>query len=122
MGVKLKGLAAAKRNMDRLLVDSVSKKAVRAAQMAMQIGATRAALYTPIDTSYLINSQYREISIGKTRVTGRVGYSAGYAVYVHDPEVAQQFRRASAEKEFLKKGFEEEQATIIAAIAKEMSL
>lgn len=122
MGVKMKGLAAAKRNMDRILVDEVGKKALRAAQIAMQIGATRAAFYTPIDTSFLINSQYREVMVSKTRVTGRVGYSAAYAVYVHDPTITQEFRRASAEKEFLKKGFEEEQETIFAAIAKEMSL
>lgn len=122
MGVKLKGLAAAKRNMDKILVEQVGKKAVRAAQVALQIGLTRASLYTPIDTSYLINSQFREIMVGKTRVTGRAGYSAEYAVYVHDPDVVQQFRRATAEKEFLKKGFEEEREAITAAIAKEMSL
>lgn len=41
-----------------------------------------------------------------TRLIGTVGYTADYAVPVHDPEVPQTFRRSTAEKEFLKKGME----------------
>ena len=91
-------------------------------QSALIIGGTQAALYTPIDTSTLINSQFREITVNGSRVTGRVGYTANYAVYVHDPNVPQNFRRATAKKEFLTKGFEETRRQIDAAIAKEMSL
>jgi hypothetical protein len=72
----------------------------------MILGGAQAALYTPIDTSTLINSQFREIDADGA-ITGRVGYSANYAVYVHDPNG----RRGSAAqplKEFLTKGFEEE--------------
>lgn len=122
MGVKIKGIEQAQRKLDALVGDVQGRKAVRAMQSALLIGGTQAALYTPIDTSTLINSQYREIEIKGTRLTGRVGYSANYAVYVHDPNVHQKFRRATAQKEFLKKGFEETKTQIDAAVYRELSL
>lgn len=122
MGVKVKGIEQAQRKLNALVGDVQGRKAVRAMQSALLIGGTQAALYTPIDTSTLINSQYREIEIKGTRLTGRVGYSAKYAVYVHDPNIPQKFRRATAQKEFLKKGFEETKAQIDAAIYRELRL
>jgi hypothetical protein len=38
----------------------------------MILGAARAALYTPIDTSALLNSQFREIVTDGAVITGRV--------------------------------------------------
>ncbi len=122
MGVKVRGIQQAKRNLDALIGDIQGRKAVRALQSALIIGSSQAALYTPIDTSTLINSQYRELSVNGSRITGRVGYSANYAVYVHDPNIPQNFRRAKAQKEFLMKGFEDSREAINAAIAKEMAL
>ncbi|MGG4623972.1 HK97 gp10 family phage protein [Serratia odorifera] len=122
MGVKVKGVRQAKENLNRLIGDIQGRKAVRAIQSALLIGGAQAALYTPIDTSTLINSQYRELSINGTKLTGRVGYSANYAVYVHDPNVPQTFRRATAQKEFLTKGFEDTKAQIDRVIKKEMQL
>ncbi|WOJ04338.1 HK97 gp10 family phage protein [Citrobacter koseri] len=122
MGIKVKGISQAKRHLNTIVGDIQGRKVVRAMQSALIIGGTQAALYTPIDTSTLINSQFREITVNGNRVTGRVGYTANYAVYVHDPNVPQNFRRATAKKEFLTKGFEETRRQIDAAIAKEMSL
>lgn len=122
MGIKVKGISEAKKNLNALVGDIQGRKVVRAMQSALIIGGSQAALYTPIDTSTLINSQFREISVNGNRVTGRVGYSANYAAYVHDPSVPQNFRRATARKEFLTKGFEDTQRQIDAVIAKEMSL
>ncbi|QBC02198.1 HK97 gp10 family phage protein [Enterobacter cloacae] len=122
MGVKVKGISQAKKNLNALVGDIQGRKVVRAMQSALIIGGSQAALYTPIDTSTLINSQFREITVNGNRVTGRVGYSANYAAYVHDPNVPQNFRRATARKEFLTKGFEDTQRQIDAVIAKEMSL
>lgn len=122
MGVKVRGIQQAKRNLDALIGDIQGRKAVRALQSALIIGSSQAALYTPIDTSTLINSQYRELSVNGSRLTGRVGYSANYAVYVHDSNIPQNFRRATAQKEFLTKGFEDSREAITAAIAKEMAL
>ncbi|EOE1790533.1 HK97 gp10 family phage protein [Citrobacter freundii] len=122
MGIKVKGISQAKKNLNALVGDIQGRKVVRAMQSALIIGGSQAALYTPIDTSTLINSQFREITVNGNRVTGRVGYSANYAAYVHDPSVPQNFRRATARKDFLTKGFEDTQRQIDAVIAKEMSL
>lgn len=122
MGIIVKGISQAKKNLNALVGDIQGRKVVRAMQSALIIGGSQAALYTPIDTSTLINSQFREITVNGNRVTGRVGYSANYAAYVHDPSVPQNFRRATARKEFLTKGFEDTQRQIDAVIAKEMSL
>ncbi len=122
MGVKIRGVEQAKRNLDALIGDIQGRKAVRALQSALIIGSSQAALYTPIDTSTLINSQYRELSVNGSRLTGRVGYSANYAVYVHDPNIPQNFRRSTAQKEFLTKGFEDSRELIDRTIKKEMAL
>ena len=122
MGVKVKGVSRAKYNLDKFISTVQGKKAARAVQSAIMIGSTQAAIYTPIDTSTLINSQYRELSVNGTIITGRVGYTANYAVFVHDPNVPQTFRRSTAQKEFLTKGFADSRSDIDAAIRKEMSL
>ncbi|ENB8334667.1 HK97 gp10 family phage protein [Yersinia enterocolitica] len=122
MGAKVKGIREAKANLNRLINDIQGRKAVRAMTKALIIGASQAALYTPIDTSTLINSQFRDISANGTRLTGRVGYSANYAIYVHDPNVKQVFRRSMAEKEFLTKGFADSKQAIEKAIMEEMKL
>lgn len=122
MGAKVKGIREAKANLDRLIGDIQGRKAVRAITKALIIGSSQAALYTPIDTSTLINSQFRDINVNGTRLTGRVGYSANYAMYVHDPNVKQTFRRATAEKEFLTKGFADSKQAIEKVIMEEMKL
>lgn len=122
MGVKVKGIAKAKVNLSKLIGDIQGRKAVRAIYKALYIGGAQASLYTPIDTSTLINSQFRDVNVSGKMLTGRVGYSANYAVYVHDPSVKQNFRRSTARKEFLKLGFEESRSQIDKAIADEMKL
>ncbi|KGB01031.1 hypothetical protein DR73_534 [Enterobacteriaceae bacterium ATCC 29904] len=122
MGVKIRGISQAKANLDRFIDDVQGRRAIRAIQSALIIGGAQAALYTPIDTSTLINSQYREVSASGTRLTGRVGYTANYAVYVHDPNIPQNFRRSTARKEFLTKGFEDTKSQIDAVIKKELSV
>ena len=122
MGIKVKGISQAKKNLNALVGDIQGRKVARAMQSVLIIGGSQAALYTPIDTSTLINSQFREITINGTRVTGRVGYSTDYAAYVHDPSVPQNFRRATARKEFLTKGFEDTQRQIDAVMRKELSV
>jgi len=122
MGAKVRGIRQAKANLDRIIKAVQGRKVVRALQSALLIGSAQAAIYTAIDTSTLINSQFREIITNGVLITGRAGYSANYAVFVHDPEVKQTFRRASARKEFLTKGFEDTRSQIDAAVKKELSL
>ncbi|MEQ9888833.1 HK97 gp10 family phage protein [Pectobacterium zantedeschiae] len=120
--VKVTGIRESQNKLNALIGDIQGRKAVRALQSAMIIGGSQAALYTPIDTSTLINSQFRELVVNGTRLTGRVGYTANYATYVHDPNVKQTFRRTTAKKEFLKEGFEETRSQIDAVVKKEMAL
>lgn len=122
MGVKIKGVRQAQQNLDKLIGDIQGRKAARAIQSALIIGSSQAALYTPIDTSTLINSQFRELNVNGTMLTGRVGYSANYAAYVHDPNIPQNFKRSTAQKEFLTKGFEDTRDVIDRTIKKEMAL
>lgn len=146
MGVKVRGVEQVKANIDRIIGDIKGRKVVRAIQSALILGSTRAAYYTPIDTSTLINSQFREMSVNGTRVTGRVGYTANYAAFVHSmpgklkgqprahfgkTRAGSEFGGGSGkgnywdphgEPQFLKKGFDEERDAIDAVIKKELSL
>lgn len=82
-------------------------------------GASEAAALTPIGlTTNLLLSQYKNVRVENGRVIGVVGYTANYALPVHDPDHKQKFRRASAEKEFLKKGFERSQGLVLNEIKK----
>lgn len=111
-------MATSKRMTNRLpqFITAVEQKAARAMTQALVLGASEASVMTPIDTSTLLNSQYRKVDKDGTKIVGTVGYTAEYAKYVHDPNVKQRFRRSTAEKEFLRKGFEEAEPNIRAVI------
>lgn len=98
-------------------LSAVEQKAARGVTQALILGASEASVMTPIDTSTLLNSQFRKVDKEGSKIVGTVGYTAEYAAYVHDPNVKQRFRRSTAEKEFLKKGFEESEPNIRAVIA-----
>lgn len=98
-------------------VGRVQVKAARGMTQALVLGASEASVLTPIgDTSNLLNSQYKHVDARAGRIVGTVGYTVEYALPVHDPDNPQNFRRASAEKEFLKKGFENAEPNIRAVI------
>ena len=120
MGIKVNGVKKCIKHFDNTINDLTKNKAVRAMHASIIVGASQAALYTPIDTSTLINSQYREVTINGTRITGRVGYSANYAAYVNDPKYPMKFKRATAKKEFLYKGFKDSEALILSIFKKEL--
>ncbi len=122
MRAKVKGIGNAISNLNSLVGSIASKKIARAMHRALDIGGRQAAKYTPIDTKVLINSQFRDVKVKGTLFTGRVGYSASYAVFVHDPNVKQTFRRPTAKKEFLLKGFEETKQMIDQAVAEELKI
>lgn len=90
--------------------------AARGMVQAMIIGASEASVLTPIDTSALLNSQFRNVDKRDSRIVGTVGYTVDYAVPVHDPDHKQLFRRPTAVKEFLKLGFENAEPSIRAVL------
>ena len=98
-------------------MSAVEQKAARGVTQALIIGASEASVMTPVDTSTLLNSQFRSVTKDGSKIVGTVGYTAEYAAHVHDPNVKQRFRRSTAEKEFLRKGFEEAEQNIRAVIA-----
>jgi phosphatidylethanolamine-binding protein (PEBP) family uncharacterized protein len=97
-------------------IEGVERKAARGMTQALILGASEASILTPIDTSTLLNSQFRRVEKDGAKVVGSVGYTASYALAVHDPDNPQNFKRATAEKEFLKHGFERAEPNIRAVI------
>lgn len=93
-------------------IGTVQQRGARGMTQALILGASEASVLTPVDTSNLLNSQYKNVRQEGERVIGTLGYSADYAVYVNDPNVKQTFRRATAEKEFLRKGMERAEPNI----------
>lgn len=97
-------------------VGKVERNAARGLTQGLILGASEASVLTPIDTSTLLNSQYRDLRKDGSKIIGSVGYTADYALPVHDPDNPQNFVRATAEKEFLRKGFERAEPNIRAVI------
>lgn len=95
---------------------TMEAKAASGMTKALILGASEASVLTPIDTSTLLNSQFRSVSKEGSQIRGTVGYTAAYAIPVHDPAHKQNFRRTTAEKEFLKKGFERAEPNIRAVL------
>lgn len=83
MPAKLRGIQEAIRKTEQIVGTITAEKAVRAIKSATYIIRTESATLTPIDTSTLINSQFDTVEVSGTRITGKVGYSAKYALYVH---------------------------------------
>lgn len=84
MPAKLRGIQEAIRKTEQIVGEITATKAVRAIKSANYIIRTEAATMTPIDTSALINSQYDTVDVSGTKITGRIGYSSKYALYVHN--------------------------------------
>lgn len=100
----------------RQFVATQQQRAARGMTQALVLGASEASVLTPIDTSKLLNSQYRQVRQEGSKIVGTVGYTADYALPVHDPSHPQNFRRPSAAKEFLSKGFERAAPNIAAVL------
>lgn len=132
MGVKIKGIKEAQRRLDAVVEDVRTRKAVRAIKSAMFIIGAESALMTPMDTGTLVNSQFQETMINGTRITGRIGYSANYAVYVHNasgimkglprPNNRGNYWDPSGEPKFLTKAAEKTRRQVDDIIRKEMKL
>lgn len=132
MGVKIKGIKAAQRRLEAVVEDVRTRKAVRAIKSAMFIIGEESALMTPMDTGTLVNSQFQETMINGTRITGRLGYSANYAVYVHNasgimkglprPNNRGNYWDPSGEPKFLTKAAERTRRQVDDIIRKEMKL
>ncbi|MGM5532470.1 HK97 gp10 family phage protein [Mixta calida] len=135
MGVKIKGVRQVQQNLDALIGDIQGRKVLRALKSAFAIIGPLSAARTPVGkTAVLINSLFQEIGSDGTRVVGRIGYSANYALYVHEakgtlkgrPRPASRgggnYWDPSGEPQFLTKAAEESKSQVDAVIRKEMAL
>lgn len=101
-------------------VDAQQRKAGRVVYAALTLGATEAAALTPQHTSNLINSRYSDLEMQGSKIMGRTGYTAEYAMWVHEasgklkgqPRPAENgiaqgnYWDPRGEPKFLEKGFE----------------
>ncbi|OZI57668.1 hypothetical protein CAL20_09850 [Bordetella genomosp. 4] len=117
----VKGIERVRRNLKVKVAQIAEGTTEGAVYEILATGAAQAQVMTPQDTGNLVNSQYApQIDVKQGRVSGQVGYSAGYAEYVHDAPGKLKglprdpnnpgrgdFWDPNAEPEFLTKGFEE---------------
>jgi hypothetical protein len=108
-------------NLDRF-ISKQERKMIRTMQKILIVGGSHASLFTPIDTSTLLNSAYRKVDVTHGVIKGTYGYTANYAKYVHDPNISQKFILATAKKEFLRIGFEEAKPLIDAIVKKDLAV
>jgi preprotein translocase subunit Sss1 len=135
----VKGLKEVRQQLRRVFGDIKGPKAEKTLTEVLITAAGFAATMTPIDTSNLINSQYRKITAYGTRVVGAIGYTAAYAAAVHDkpgtllgknvPRDKNDPSRGNVwdkggEPEFLRKAFEDSdaRAAIDAVIKRGMTI
>ena len=132
MPAKLKGINEAIARTSQIVDEITAVKVVRALKSATYIIRTESATLTPIETSTLINSQFDTIEVNGTRVTGKVGYSANYALYVHNasgklagkprPSGKGVFWGPHGEPKFLTKAAEKTKILVDKVIKSEMKL
>ncbi|HAW7813108.1 hypothetical protein AM272_05375 [Escherichia coli] len=127
----IKGVKRVRERIKQELKEIADKKTAEVLWRVGMIGGGYAALLTPVDTSFLINSQYQEIDNTPAGMQLRLGYTARYAEWVHDMpgklkgQPRENFGRTSdgvefgggtgngeywdpnAEPEFLRKGIDE---------------
>lgn len=118
----VKGLKEVRQQLKKTFGNIAGPLTEKALTEVLITAAGFAATMTPIDTSNLINSQYRKIEAAKGMVSGILGYTAAYAAAVHakkgtllgteTPRSESDPSRGNvwdpdAEPEFLRKAFED---------------
>jgi len=118
----VKGLKEVRQQLKKVFGNINGPLTEKALTEVLITAAGFAATMTPIDTSNLINSQYRKIEAVKGKVSGMLGYTAAYAAAVHDapgtllgtdtPRSSSNPSRGNVwdkdgEPEFLRKAFED---------------
>lgn len=128
---RIRGIDSVRRGLNRFANVTVMRKAYRAMTEVLIIGMAKAAVYTPIDKSLLINSSFRDVRQVGSKTFGKAGYTQGYAAAIHDREGWRPKRpgtpgkrtggyNPSAKPKFLEAGFEETQAQQNAAVRRIM--
>lgn len=136
-----KGMQAVRSKLAKVFEDIAGPMTEQTLTEILIIGGGYADTLTPIATSTLVNSRYRELKQTSDGWTGRYGYTAAYAAAVHDKPGTLKGQNVprnpaslgnvwdgglgpnSAEPDFLRKGFERDGlADIKDAIVRNMKL
>ncbi|EGD1379553.1 hypothetical protein IAW16_003716 [Salmonella enterica] len=102
----VKGIKRVQMNTRKVLAEIAGPRTERVLTEVMIVGSSHAALLTPIDTTTLINSQYKKLEPMPGGMQGKVGYTAAYAAAVHGMsgklkgQPREHFGRTRAGKEF----------------------
>lgn len=80
----VKGLKEVRNSLHKLIGEISGPMSEKALTEVLIDAAGFAALMTPIDTSNLINSQFRKVENVDGKVRGTLGYTAAYAAAVHE--------------------------------------
>lgn len=141
MGVKVKGVKQVSNNINRMIDSFEGRRTVRAIYSALYYIGLVSAVKVPIETSTLLNSQFRDVTIQGRRIIGKIGYSANYAAAVHEAKGIHLGRKTprptkpgkkpgsrgniwdkTGEPKFLEKHAEDARSQVHEIIVKEMSL
>lgn len=104
----IKGVGAVRANYSRVINEVSGPKTVKVVSAIVSIGAGYAKLYTPLDTSALINSQRKSVSQSGGAIVGKVWYSQDYAVWLETKDTWKPIKKKTAKPHFLRSGFEDE--------------
>ncbi len=130
----IKGMAQVRKNLRKQLTLAIPSDAERAMHVATSIIGGYATLMTPVDTSNLINSQYRIVKNTGTKVVAAIGYTAKYAAAVHEkpgtlrgagvmrPSGRGNYWDPSGEPKFLSKAGDDNLSEIDQAVERAMKL
>lgn len=127
----VKGVSEVNKNIRNKLNEIANIRSARIIQQIMITGMTFVAPITPMNTSNLINSQYRELIPIPKGWKGRVGYTANYAAYVNNAKGTAKGKKRTgkksqgnywdphAEPDFINKGFERDGKEAIAQVIRD---
>ena len=103
----LKGVSRVRSNYARV-VKNIEQRNAKVVTAILSVGAGFAKMYTPVDTSALINSQRKSVSQSGSAIVGKVWYSQDYAVWLETKDTWKPIKKKAAKPHFLKYGFEDE--------------
>ena len=105
MTIKVTGIQSAQTALNGALKDIDVQSELLVALILQGISANTMP-YVPVDTSFLINSEFRTTSMSGNVARGTIGYGAKYAPYVHDgPQ--KNWQKPGASNRFLELGVQD---------------
>lgn len=104
----LKGVSQVRGRYSATIKDIAENKTIKVVTAIVATGAAWAKLYTPVDTSALINSQRKSVSQSGGAIVGKVWYSQDYAVWLETKDTWKPIKKKTAKPHFLRSGFEDE--------------